>query len=110
MSNINNDMVTDLKEFQKKQEFKEKHIKEIDATVWAYCKNYNKSVDNLRDFISNMEDSLLNEMWQDRLERSKKAKEAHKKKNAGAPQQHNEGKQQNKNKQQSNNNQQKFQR
>lgn len=93
MSNINNDMVTDLKKFQKKQEFKEKHIQEIDATVFAYCKNYNKSVDNLRDFINDMEDSLLNEMWQDRLNRSKKAKESRAKKNVVAPQRQNQQKQ-----------------
>ena len=102
MSDINNDMINDLKEFQKKQEFKEKHIKEIDATVFAFCKTYNKQVNNLRDFINDMEEQLLNEMWQSRVERSKKAKAARKKQNVV--------KQQNKNKQpNNNNNQQKFQ-
>lgn len=106
MSDINHDMVHDLEEFQEKQELKEKNIKDIDATVLAYCKNYTSSVNNVSEFVLGLEDQLVNDLWNKRKERSKKAKEAHKKKKADASQQQ---KQQNKNKQQSNNNQQKFQ-
>lgn len=109
MSDINHDMVHDLEEFQEKQELREKNIKDIDATVLAYCKNYNNPVNSVREFVIGLEDQLVNDLWNKRQERSKKAKEAHKKKTAGAPQQQNEGKQQNKNKQPNNNNQQKFQ-
>lgn len=75
-----NDAFKALKEFQKEKEFKDAHRKDVDATVWDFCKNYDRPVDNLKQFIADMEDEMLGEMWLARLDRSERARKSRMKK------------------------------
>ena len=84
-----NDAFKELKEFQKEKDFKEKHRQEVEETVWDFCKNYDKPVKNLKQFIADMEDEMLGEMWLARLDRSERARKSRmKKKEMGVANQH----------------------
>lgn len=83
-----NDAFKELKEFQKEKDFKEKHRQEVEEIVWDFCKNYDKPVKNLKQFIADMEDEMLGEMWLARLDRSERARKSRmkKKKTVNKPQ------------------------